>query len=209
VADARRRHHDAASRGKARQIPWRSAIPRRSSAYTARLFRESIQALRELPGIDLVVLGFDRETDLALILQWTREEGMGDRVHLLPPRPFDELVSTAAAATIGLVPIRPVDVANTTGDTNKLFEYLMAGLPVVATDLPEIRRVVLSGEPRVGEVFDASSPTSIAAAVRVVLSDDETYAVRRIEARRLAVERYNWESQETRLLAAYAPLTRR
>jgi glycosyltransferase involved in cell wall biosynthesis len=168
-----------------------------------RAFRETIQALRELPGVEFVVVGFGRDADLQLIRRWAEDEQVSDRVHLLPPRPYEELVRTAAAASVGLVPIRPLNFANTTGDTNKLFEYLMAGLPVVASDLPEIRRVVRSGDPPVGEVFDVSSPASIAKAVRRVLADDQVYEARRREARRLAVERYNWEAQEPKLLDVY------
>ena len=74
-------------------------------------------------------------------------------------------VRVAAAATVGIVPIKPIDLSSYTIDTNKLFEYLMAGLPVVASDLPEIRRVIASGTPAPGELFDASSPRSIARAI--------------------------------------------
>jgi len=129
------------------------------------------------------------------------------RVHLLPPRPFDELVRTAAAATVGLVPVRNRSTSDYLGDTNKLFEYLMGGLPVVASDLPEIRRVVTAGRPAVGELFDPSSPASIAAAVRQVLADPDLYARRRVEARRLALELFNWKVEEQRLLDLYARLS--
>jgi len=57
---------------------------------------------------------------------------------LLPPRPFDELVRTAVAASARLVPIKPKSPGDSLGDTSKLFEYLMAGLPVVVGDLTEI-----------------------------------------------------------------------
>jgi glycosyltransferase involved in cell wall biosynthesis len=172
-------------------------------------FRETILALHELEDVEFAVLGFGRDRDRSLIREWAREEGLEERVHLFPPRPPHELVRTAACATVGLVPIRIRTVSSLTGDTNKLFEYLMAGLPVVASDIPEIRRAVNAGSPPVGEFFDVSSPASIADAVRRVLADPEMYRARRREARRLAVERYNWESQEPRLLSAYATLFER
>jgi glycosyltransferase involved in cell wall biosynthesis len=170
---------------------------------TARAFRETIEALRELPGVDFVILGFGRESEIELIKSWSRELGVAHRVHVLPPRPFDELVGTAAAATVGIVPIKPVNLGSFWGDTNKLYEYLMAGLPVVASDLPEIRPTVTAGDPPVGELFDPSSPSSIAAAVRRVIEDPATYRRRREEARRLALERFNWGIEEQRLLALY------
>ncbi|MDQ3933430.1 MAG: glycosyltransferase family 4 protein [Actinomycetota bacterium] len=172
----------------------------------SRAFREAIQALHELDDVDLIVLGFGREGDLELIREWAREEGLADRVHLLPPRPFDELVRTAAAATVGLVPIRADNVSNSLGDTNKLYEYLMAGLPMAASDLPEIRRVATAGDPPVGEVFDPASPQSLATAVRRILDDPAGYEARRREARRLALEQFNWQEEERKLLAIYSPL---
>jgi glycosyltransferase involved in cell wall biosynthesis len=168
-----------------------------------RAFRESIRALTFLDDVVLVILGFGRDDDLNLIRQWAHEEGVADRVHLLPPRPFDELVRTAAAATVGIVPIRAIDLGTYTGDTNKLFEYLMAGLPVAASNLPEIRRVLTAGDPPPGELFDAEDPESIALAIGRLLADKDLYAARRREARRLALEHYNWNVQEPRLLEIY------
>jgi glycosyltransferase involved in cell wall biosynthesis len=172
----------------------------------ARGFRETIQALHELDDVHFVVLGFGREHDLESVRRWADEEGVEERVHLFPPRPPRELVRTAACATVGLVPIRLRTTSSLTGDTNKLFEYLMAGIPVAASDLPEIRRVLSAGRPPVGEFFDVSSPASIAEAVRRILADPEEYEARRREARRLAVELYNWEAQEPRLLEAYSAI---
>ena len=172
----------------------------------SRAFRETIDAIALLDDVQLVVLGFGRPDMLARLRQWAADAGVSERVHFLPPRPFDELVRTAAAATVGLVPIKPDSLGAYLGDTNKLHEYLMAGLPVVASDLPEIRRVAREGEPPVGEVFDPSSPESIADAVRRVLADPEEYERRRGEARRLALERYNWETEERTLLDVYRRL---
>jgi glycosyltransferase involved in cell wall biosynthesis len=166
-------------------------------------FQETIKALHELDDVHFVVLGFGRESDLELVRRWADEEGLAHRVHLFPPRPPEDLVHTAACAKVGLVPIRIRTTSSLTGDTNKLFEYLMAGIPVAASDLPEIRRVITAGSPPVGEFFDVASPASIADAVRRILADPEQYEARRREARRLAIERYNWEAQEPRLLQPY------
>lgn len=171
-----------------------------------RAYRESIQALRYLRDLHFVILGFGRASDFALVRSWAEAASVSSRVHFLPPQPFDALVRVAAAATVGIVPIKPIDLSSYTIDTNKLFEYLMAGLPVVASDLPEIRRVIASGTPAPGELFDASSPRSIARAITRVLADPHEYEARRREARRLALEHFNWGVHERRLLDLYAAL---
>jgi glycosyltransferase involved in cell wall biosynthesis len=172
----------------------------------ARAFRETLQALAKLADVHLVIIGFGREQDLELVRQWADEYGVARRVHFLPPRSFDELVQTAAGASVGLVPIKTNKTNHRLGDTNKLFEFLMAGLPVAASDLPEIRRVATQGDPPVGELFDPNSPTSIADAIRRVLSDP-AYQLRRKEARRLALKEFNWEVEERRLIDVYRTLT--
>jgi len=168
----------------------------------SRAFREVIAAVALLE-VHLAIIGFGREEDLKLIRRWSAEDGVTAKVHLLPPRPFDELVRTAAAASVGLVPVKADNLSNFLGDTNKLFEYLMAGLPVAASDLPEIRAVATQGDPPVGELFDPNSPASIAKAVTRILADPAEYELRRREARRLALERFNWNLEERRLLDLY------
>lgn len=174
--------------------------------YAERAFRETLEALKMLEDVHLVILGFGRQSELERISGWAAELGLGERVHFLPARPFEDLARTAASATVGLVPIRSGRLNHYLGDTNKLHEYLMGGLPVVASDIPEVRRVVTEGDPHVGELFDASSPRSIADAIRRVLENPDVYAARRREARRLALERFNWRVEERGLLAIYDTL---
>jgi glycosyltransferase involved in cell wall biosynthesis len=177
-------------------------------SYEGRAFREAVHALPLLDSdVHLVMLGFGWEAARERIRGWAREVGVEERVHFLAPRPFDELIDAAAAATVGLVPIHGFPLSNRLGDTNKLHEYLMGGLPVAASDLPEIRRVVTMGDPPVGELFDSYSPESIARAIRTVI-DDDRYPARRREARRLAIERFNWGIEERQLLELYDRLLR-
>jgi glycosyltransferase involved in cell wall biosynthesis len=173
-------------------------------AAEARCFRETVHALSMVDDdIDLVILGFGWDAARDQIRAWAEQAGVGDRVHFLPPRPWIELVATAAAATVGLVPIRAGALNHRLGDTNKLHEYLMGGLPVIASDLPEIRRIVTMGDPPVGELFDPSSPETIARALNAVLADPNRYAARRLQARALAEQHLNWELEERRLLELY------
>ena len=164
---------------------------------------EAIEAVTLLAGVDLVILGFGREAELERLRGIAADHGVADRVHFLGPRPFGELARTAASADVGLVPIKPLNINLRLGDTNKIHDYLMGGLPVVASDLPEIRRVAGSGHPPVGELFEPESPASLAAAVERMFADDEVYAARRLEARRLALEEYSWESVSPRLIGIY------
>lgn len=67
---------------------------------------------------------------------------LGDKVFFHPPVPYDNLLSITATADVGLTLLEDICLNHRFALPNKLFEYLMAGLPVIGSDLPEISRVI-------------------------------------------------------------------
>jgi glycosyltransferase involved in cell wall biosynthesis len=61
-------------------------------------------------------------------------------VRLLGPRPYADLPAYIAAMDVGLIPFKRSEVTFY-ADPIKAYEYLAAGLPVVATDMPALRRL--------------------------------------------------------------------
>ena len=88
---------------------------------------------------------------------------MADRVVLAPPVPTGEVVRWAAGADVGLALIQNVSLSYFLSLPNKLFEYVAAGLPVVASDFPDLRRVV--EERGLGTVCRPDDPAAIARAI--------------------------------------------
>lgn len=134
-----------------------------------------------------------------------------DRLHFLPPVEPAELLDWVASADVGAMPNQPRTLNERLSTPNKLFECLAAGTPVVSSDFPERRRVVLSDpEGPVGRLCDPTDPSSIAAAIRELLDlpPDEMDRLR-ARCRRVATERYGWEAQLPRALAAYGEITGR
>jgi glycosyltransferase involved in cell wall biosynthesis len=74
----------------------------------------------------------------------------------------------------------------------------MAGLPILVTDLPEMKRLVDAY--RCGVVMASDTTEGIFAAVEKIMAED--LSVYSANARKLA-ERYNWEEQEKVLLSVY------
>ena len=128
--------------------------------------------------------------------------GVADRVRLLDAIPPDQLVTALTGFTIGVIPYVPASLNTYLSTPNKLFEYLMGGLPIVATDLPEVRRLV--DATRAGETYPASHPDALAEVVNRLVSDPQRLQAYRHAARRSAMERYNWEAQEHAIRCAYA-----
>jgi glycosyltransferase involved in cell wall biosynthesis len=128
-------------------------------------------------------------------------------VHVLDAVPPDEVVTWISTADVEAVPRPGVDLNVRLSTPNKLFESLSAGVPLVVSDLPGMRGIVVDPAGALGTVCDPDSPAAIAQGLRAIL---ELPAAERAELRRrcreTAVQRWNWEMQAQRLVETYTRL---
>lgn len=169
----------------------------------ARGVRTAIEAMPHLPECHLAIVSTTYASPLTALLRERADSlGVTDRVHIVPPVPAQDVVAHLSTADLGLIPIRRFpshDVAL----TNKLFEYLHAGLPVVVSDCPAQKRFVRTEE--IGAVHITDDALDLALAVRAVLADLDYY---RTQARAPAlIERFSWQGAEQQLAGLYAALT--
>lgn len=132
--------------------------------------------------------------------------GLVDRVRIIPTVSLSELPDYTASADIGVQPLLNTCLNHFTTDSNKLFEYAMAGLPVVASNFPEIRRIVRQHE--LGVLFDPDRPGALASAISGLVADRGARQKHAANARRSAAV-LCWEEQEHSLLALYADVLSR
>jgi len=131
----------------------------------------------------------------------SHELGLNERVHFIPTVSLADLPSYTASADIGVQPIENTCLNHFTTDSNKLFEYLIAGLPVVATDLPEIRRVVREHD--IGLLVRESDDEQLGEALNCLVKDSQLRTKFAANACAAALQ-LNWEQQETRLVDLYS-----
>ncbi|WP_460079380.1 glycosyltransferase family 4 protein [Pseudomonas sp. H3_H05] len=131
----------------------------------------------------------------------SHELGLTERVFFIPTVSLADLPSYTASADIGVQPIENTCLNHFTTDSNKLFEYLIAGLPVVATDLPEIRRVVRAHD--IGLLVRESDDEQLGEALNCLVKDSQLRMKFAANARAAALQ-LNWEQQETRLVNLYS-----
>jgi glycosyltransferase involved in cell wall biosynthesis len=126
----------------------------------------AIDALAQLPSeFHLVALGPAPERGfVALMRRRATSFGVAERFHIAPLQPPHAVLAYIAGADIGII-ARQGRLQNLRLSLpNRLFQMIAARLPVVATPLPEISRIVRTW--RLGLLFDESDPAGLAAAVR-------------------------------------------
>lgn len=124
---------------------------------------------------------------------------VADRLHFLPPGSPNEMVALAARYDVGLVGEIGHTFNRRIALTNKQFTYLLAGLPVLMSDVPGHCSFA---ELTQGAVFlyRADDPASLARAMDALLEDVAVLAAARARARWLGQSEFFWEKDEEVLL---------
>jgi glycosyltransferase involved in cell wall biosynthesis len=126
-----------------------------------------------------------------------------DRVFFIPTVSLAELPRVTESADIGVQPLENTCFNHFSTDSNKLFEYVAAGLPVVATDLPEVRRVVAGYD--LGLLVRSGDTDGLARAIRRLVEDNAARETFRRKAM-IAAATLTWEAQEASLVELYRRL---
>jgi glycosyltransferase involved in cell wall biosynthesis len=150
--------------------------------------------------IELDIRGGDRWGHGEKLLSLARELGLGGRVKLLPVGAPPEMVKLAAAYDLGLSLETDVSQSRRLCLTNKIFTYLLAGVPVVMSDTPA-QRALATELGAAALVVSLAAPEAMAAALDRFAP---TLGQAKAEALRLGRERYNWEVEKKTLLQAVA-----
>jgi glycosyltransferase involved in cell wall biosynthesis len=167
---------------------------------------EGIRSLRYLSNCSLVILGFGPDLFISSLKRLTEKEGLSDRVYFFGAVPFDEVTRIAMSADIGLILLQNAGLNFYYASPNKLFDFMAAGLPVVASKFPDLKKYIEGY--KIGITCDAMNPREIADAINYILSDENRYN----EMKRNALEAakiFNWGNESKKLVALYEELSRK
>jgi len=109
----------------------------------------------------------------------------------------NELFEFLVGADIGLVLIENICLSYYLSAPSKLYEYMMIGLPVIASDFPEIR--LINNQKPIGITVDPHNENEIINAAEKLMQKDDCYQMFKNNALALSRERYNWEYESKEL----------
>jgi len=162
-----------------------------------------VEALTRLPEFHFATVGpWAAQTKVA-VEQLAAEQGVATRVHLHPAVPPQVLIDFISGADIAVIPIQDACLSYHYCMPNKLFEAAFAGLPIVASNLPDVAKFIADNE--IGAVFDTTDVDALTTAIsRVYAARADYYADEKIERLRNA---YAFEQESRGLLASYRMLS--
>jgi glycosyltransferase involved in cell wall biosynthesis len=165
-----------------------------------------VEALRLLQatrngGARLHLMGPENdETEARALRARIRASGVETACMLYGSRPYPEVFRLLGSCHVGLAVLQ--DTGNYRGSLpTKLLEYMLVGLPVIASDFPVNRTYV--SEPGTRLLVEPGRPEAIAEAVSTLVSDPELFGRMSRRGYSLVRHRFSWELEAKRLEEFY------
>ncbi|PXW85856.1 glycosyltransferase involved in cell wall biosynthesis [Pseudogracilibacillus auburnensis] len=132
--------------------------------------------------------------------QMVKKRELEDGIRFINKVPIKDLPKYTKNAYLGFQVLNNVCFNHWSASSNKLFEYMMNEVPIVACNFPEIKRAVEDSE--VGVTIDPHDPAEIARGVNYLLDnpDKRDYFSNNCKKAR---KKYNWEIEQKNLLEVY------
>ncbi|GGH76520.1 hypothetical protein GCM10007096_07070 [Pullulanibacillus pueri] len=165
---------------------------------TGRGLEQIVQAIPKIRKGKVVFIGDGRIKET--LVQMVDEMNVQDRVHFLPKVPLDELLDYTRNAYLGFQVLNNVCFNHYSASSNKLFEYMMSGVPVIACSFPEIKKVV--EKENIGICVDSHDPDSIAEGANYLIKNQEVHQEMRRNCFK-ARDKYNWRHERLNFLSIY------
>lgn len=159
-----------------------------------------VKAMEYLPNLRLKLGGFFSPESYQDQLKELDSYRSVDFLGMLNRDGVKELLASSKVGIVTLLPTPNI----LDSQPIKLFEYMAAGLPVVASDFPLWRRIM--DDASCGICVDPHDPKAIADAVIRIVENPDLAKQMGESGRRMVLEKYNWESQEDILVQFYHKL---
>ncbi|OGW53450.1 MAG: hypothetical protein A2Y81_12360 [Nitrospirae bacterium RBG_13_43_8] len=165
------------------------------------VIRAMPEIIRKIPEIHLLVIGKGMTKNI--LVRLVAEKGLGEYVTFKDWVNFLEIPQYLKVVKAGLIPHLSTEHTNTT-IPNKIFDYMAHGLPVIASDVAPIKRII--EEEKCGVTFEANNLNDFVNAVVRVYHDRGNSLGE--NGKRAVSKKYNWKEDSSILLKVFNDLQR-
>ena len=148
------------------------------------------KTVQKMENLYLILLGSGEHLEFYKHL--SDEFNISDRVIFVGKISQDEILNYTAGAFAGLSLIDNISINNYYALPNKLFEYVMSGLPVIVNDLPQMKKVVEDYE--IGEVINHVNKDELISVLKNWIENKNVYVLRKDNCKKASLE-LNWENE--------------
>jgi glycosyltransferase involved in cell wall biosynthesis len=159
---------------------------------------ELIEAIAGIGKVSLLVVG-DGDS-VQLLKEKVIRLKIENRVHFFPKVPWIEMMRYTRTADAGVSLDKNTNLNYSFSLPNKLFDYIAAGIPVIASDLPEVKRIVLGND--CGTIISEVSPSEIIKAIEGFKQNTFMFSELKENAVN-ASKTINWESESVKIKDLY------
>ncbi|MDY0286890.1 MAG: glycosyltransferase [Bacteroidales bacterium] len=159
---------------------------------------EAVIAMKEVDNAVLYIIGSGDVFPLLPAL--IHDHQLEGKVILLPRQTPEMLRNYTRLADLGLSIDKDTNLNYHFSLPNKLFDYIHSGVPVIASRLPEIERIITTYD--IGAFIPGHQPAQIAQTLNEALADEVQYK-RWKKNLKHAVQELRWEEEEKILLAIF------
>lgn len=154
------------------------------------------------PGIVIVLMGASYGKTQAQLLALIQREHLEDRVKMLPAVPYNELLDWSSSADIGLIVLPPdYSLSIRFCLPNKFFEYIMAGLPVLSSNLDAIAEMIHYYN--VGKILSDFTSATIGEAINTMLANPNELTCMHTNTLAAVKCGLTWEDESRQLVQLY------
>ena len=117
----------------------------------------------------------------------------------------EEVVNVYKKSKLGIVTLHPISNYYVSLPV-KMFEYMAAGLPLIASNFPLWKDIIL--ENNAGLCVDPMSPIEIGEAINYILNNPKEAKKMGENGRKMVIEKYNWDIEKKKLIGLYQELSK-
>lgn len=160
-----------------------------------------LDAFENVNNAVLIMIGDGKERQN--LIDYHHKLNLENKIIFIDRVPYKELRSYTKSADIGIQFLENTNFNHYSASSNKMFEYIMADVPVIGSDLPEIKKVIKEEE--IGLVVPESNTLELTKALNKLIEDNELRST--LQNNTLtAKQKYNWDNEKEYLKQVYAKL---